>query len=227
MAEPETSVIIPVRNGERHLRDSLTSVLSQLAATDQVLVVDNNSEDASIAVASEFDARVTILKCAKLGPSPPRNEGLRHANGALIAFLDHDDMWPPGRHFALRDALRRHPEADAACGRLLIQSDPGDTRPSMAIQHGRIEPTISLMSCLFRRDIIEKTGYFDEGMRFGEDTDFVVRMRSHGVRYTLVEADALTYRRHDKNSTGDPDNSRDGMLDVLRHHLERKRGSRS
>lgn len=227
MVEPETSVIIPVRNGERHLREALTSVLSQLAPTDQVLVVDNNSEDASIAVASEFDARVTILTCAKLGPSPPRNEGLRHATGAHIAFLDHDDIWPPGRHFALLDALRQHPEANAACGRILIRSDPGDTSPSMVMLHGRIEPNISLMPCLFRRAIIKKTGYFDEGMRLGEDTDFVVRMRSHGVRYTLVETDALIYRRHDKNSTQVVKATRESLFDVLRHHLDRKRGGRS
>ncbi len=223
MAAPETSVIIPVRNGERHLRDALSSVLAQLQPTDQVVVVDNRSEDASVAVAAEFGERVTIVSCSTLGPSAARNEGLRHATGAHIAFLDHDDLWPSNRHRLLLDALRQHPEADAACGRLLIQSDPGDARPALAVFHGRLEPELSLMPSLFRRGIIDATGYFAEDMMLGEDTEFIVRMREHNIRYTLVDTDALIYRRHATNSTTAPKSTQDGLLDALRHHVARNR----
>lgn len=94
--DPLVSVIMPVYNGEKHLRQSLESVLGQTYRNIELLAVDNNSLDRSPEVVEEYarkDSRVRLLRCARQGPAFARNMGIREASGRFIAFLDCDDLW--------------------------------------------------------------------------------------------------------------------------------------
>jgi teichuronic acid biosynthesis glycosyltransferase TuaG len=94
--DPLVSVIMPIYNGERHLRQSLESVLGQTYRNIELLAVDNNSSDRSLEVVEEYarkDSRVRLLRCTRQGPAFARNMGIREASGRFIAFLDCDDLW--------------------------------------------------------------------------------------------------------------------------------------
>ena len=218
-----TSVIIPVRDGENFLEQAIVSVLGQLLSGDQLIVVANDSSDASYSIAARFTPRVTLLKCATIGPSAARNHGLKRATGEHIAFLDHDDLWPAGRHRALLDALNKDPSADAATGRVVIRYEGSGPQRSFAHLDRQIAPEVLLWSSLFRRRIIDQVGYFDEEYRLQEDVEYALRLRDAGIRYAKCDVDALVYRRHDRNATHDAARVRQGLLDAVRLNLARKR----
>jgi glycosyltransferase involved in cell wall biosynthesis len=219
----QTSVIIPVRDGENFLAEAIVSALEQLLSSDELIVVDNDSSDASCSIAAKFAPRVTLLKCSTIGPAAARNQGLKRATGEHIAFLDHDDLWPAGRHRALLDTLDKDPSADAATGRIVVRYEGSGRQRSFAHLDGRIVPEVAIWSSLFRRRIIDRVGYFDEEYRLYEDIEYTLRLKDAGIRYAKCDVDALVYRRHDRNATHDPARVRQGLLDAARLNLARKR----
>lgn len=94
------SVIMPMHNSESYVREAIESVLSQTYGDWELLVVDDNSTDASPCIVSEYAQKDKRIKMARndrvIGmPSAPRNKGLEMAQGRYVAFLDSDDVWLP------------------------------------------------------------------------------------------------------------------------------------
>src|SRR5438128_5171730 len=101
-----TTVIMPVRNGERFIPEAIDSVLSQIALDDELVIIDDCSTDATRSVLARItDRRIRVLDGLGRGASSARNIGLAAAVGEFIAFLDHDDLWPAGRHRIMVQAL--------------------------------------------------------------------------------------------------------------------------
>jgi glycosyltransferase involved in cell wall biosynthesis len=86
------SLVIPVYNEESYLRACLESALKQTIPFDEIIVVDNNSTDTTVAIASQFPA-VTILREARQGVVYARNCGFDAAKGDVIARCDGDTIF--------------------------------------------------------------------------------------------------------------------------------------
>ena len=94
---PFVSVIIPVYNAEKYLRECLDSVVNQTLREIEIICVDDGSTDSSPAVLAEYaarDPRVRVLTQENAGVGPARNAGIRAARGEFVAFLDPDDLLP-------------------------------------------------------------------------------------------------------------------------------------
>ncbi len=92
----KVSVVIPVYNVERYIRETLESVLAQTMPDFEIIVVDDGSSDRSLEICREFtDPRLRIVSQTNRGLAGARNTGIRHAQGEYIAFLDSDDLWRP------------------------------------------------------------------------------------------------------------------------------------
>jgi glycosyltransferase involved in cell wall biosynthesis len=213
-----TSVIIPVRNGARFIAEAVGSALRQVASHDEVVVVDDNSTDATrLVLARMQDRRVRVLDGSGRGVSSARNIGLAAATGEFIAFLDHDDLWPPKRHAALLQVLLADAAVDCAIGRLRLRMEHDAVLlPQLADMEGRLALNLSLCTALFRRRILDLVGAFDEEMQFCEDTDYLLRLAEHNYRAVLCDIDALIYRRHGTNATYDESGRRNGFLQLIK-----------
>jgi glycosyltransferase involved in cell wall biosynthesis len=220
---PRTSVIMPVRNGARFIAAALGSALSQLAADDEILVVDDASTDTTRAVlAGLADSRIRILDGLGQGVSSARNIGCAAARGEFVAFLDHDDLWPPSRHAALLQVLLADVGIDCAVGRLRLQLEPDAIiLPQFVHMDGRLAANLSLCTALFRRRILDKVGGFDEDIRFGEDTDYFLRLVERNYRVVLCNTDTLIYRRHGTNATCDAEARETGFMQLLKRRRMR------
>jgi glycosyltransferase involved in cell wall biosynthesis len=192
------SVIMPVRNGEAFIAAALRSVLAELMDGDELIVVDDASDDGTSLVVRNAAPNALYLKAAAPGVSGARNTGLRAAKGELIAFLDCDDLWPAGRQRALRDLLESDLSLNAVAGRIRISVQ--DDTDDLAAIDGAHAPSI-LMTCLYRRALIDCVGFFDEGLHYGEDLDYHWRLMEAGMRIAFSEHDSLIYRRHSGNVT--------------------------
>jgi glycosyltransferase involved in cell wall biosynthesis len=96
---PRVSVVIPVFNGERHIRESLDSLIAQTFADFEIVVVDDGSTDNSVAIVNSYgDPRIRLTRHDRnLGVPATRNEGVAVALGEYVAFLDCDDVALPHR----------------------------------------------------------------------------------------------------------------------------------
>jgi glycosyltransferase involved in cell wall biosynthesis len=222
MASPQTSVILPVRNGARFVAEAVRSVLQQLGAEDEVIVVDDASADATRdIVAAVADRRLRILAASGRGVSSARNLGLAAARGPYVAFLDHDDLWPAGRHRALLAALAAHPTRGASFGRVRVRLEPGAAEPAEALGLDGKHLCELVGSGLYRRSLVTGIGGFCEEMHLREDADFHLRLLEAGLDPLLCEVESLVYRRHAANATNDAAAMRAALLDLLRRKLAR------
>jgi glycosyltransferase involved in cell wall biosynthesis len=219
-----TSVIVPVRNGARFIEAALESALLQLAAGDEIVVVDDAStDDTRNILARVRDSRVRVLNGSGRGVSSARNVGLSSATGEFIAFLDHDDLWPPLRHATLLQALLADDGIDCAVGRLRLRMESDAVLlPQLPDMEGRLAANLSLCTALFRRRILDQVGGFDEDLRFCEDTDYFLKLKEADYRVVLCEADTLIYRRHSTNATCDVVGAQDGVMELIRRRRKRR-----
>lgn len=91
---PLISVIIPTYNRADKLRTAIDSVLQQTYAPIELIVIDDGSADDTKVLMKEFPGATYIIQ-PHAGQAAARNNGLKHANGVIIASLDSDDMWNP------------------------------------------------------------------------------------------------------------------------------------
>ena len=105
------SVIVPVYNGEATIAACLDSILQQdTDCTVQLIVVDSDSTDGTAAVLERYRAQPGVVLCNCIAPrsaAAARNEGLRHAVGRWLMFVDSDDLLLPGAIRTLLEAAQR------------------------------------------------------------------------------------------------------------------------
>lgn len=92
----KVSVIMPVYNSEKYLREALDSILGQSLKEIEVICVDDGSTDNSPRILGEYksaDARLKIISCSNSGAGLARNAGLKQAQGDYVLFLDSDDWF--------------------------------------------------------------------------------------------------------------------------------------
>jgi glycosyltransferase involved in cell wall biosynthesis len=219
-----TTVIIPVRDGERFLSDAMSSVLSQLYEDDRLLIVDDGSTDDTVAIVrARADPRVTLLHSFSRGVSAARNLGLSAATGDFIAFLDHDDMWPPLRHQAMMAVLLAHPEIDVAFGRVRVLLEHDARRPSGAEGFEGKHICDLVGTGLYRKRGLDCIGGFAEDMYVREDCDFFLRFCEAGLLALKCDVDGVIFRRHGSNVSNDEQRIAVAITEVIRRKLARAR----
>ena len=106
---PWFSVVIPFYNAEKYIEAAVCSVTGQTFSDIEVILVDDASSDGSRGIAAglaEKDRRVTLITLDEnRGAAEARNEGVRHAHGRYLMFLDADDVYEPGLMQYLRTVL--------------------------------------------------------------------------------------------------------------------------
>lgn len=92
------SIVIPVFNTEKYLQKCLSSVCGQKYHNLEIILVNDGSTDQSLKICEDYrktDFRIKIINQANQGPAVARNNGIRHAEGRYIAFVDSDDYVSP------------------------------------------------------------------------------------------------------------------------------------
>jgi glycosyltransferase involved in cell wall biosynthesis len=221
--DPLVSVVIPVFNGERFLREAVQSVLDQKYAPVEIIVVDDGSTDGTAVVARSLPETVRYLHQTNQGPSAARNRGIEHARGELIAFADADDLWPAGK-LDLQLRYFDDPTIDIVLGRiqqvLLSETNDGEMQ-----SHEFADPafSVNLGSAVIRKSVFERVGLFDETMRYSEDVDWFMRAREGGSIIVTIDAVTLLYRQHEQNMTRGKSTSELNVLKALKRSLDRRR----
>lgn len=142
MESVEISVIVPVYNVEAYIEEAMVSLLDQLTAGVEVIVVDDGSPDGSIGLVHKVLERypqwrdqVRIVTQRNAGVSAARNRGIALAEGRYLAFLDPDDVALKGYFEALGAVLREYPEVEVVGFNAIYftHSERGEPRGTRAL----------------------------------------------------------------------------------------------
>ena len=195
------SVVIPTLNRINSLQRALDSVINQTYKAAEIIVVDNGSSDGTLKFLREQYPKITILTENKIGVSSARNKGIKNSINQWIALLDSDDAWHP-RKLEIQTSM-----LDSALKEYnLIHTDEIWFRNNKHInqmkkhkkQGGYIfERCLSLCcispsSVLFKKNILDKVGLFDESLPVCEDYDMWLKICSS--EEVLFAQDKLTYK---------------------------------
>jgi glycosyltransferase involved in cell wall biosynthesis len=215
--DPLVSVVIPVFNGERFLREAVESVLAQQYSSLEIIVVDDGSTDGTANVARSLPETVRYLYQTNQGPAAARNRGIEQAQGSLIAFADADDLWPADKLELQLPYLIKEPAVDIVLGRIqqvLLSEAQEIAEPAFSVNLG---------SAIIRKSVFERVGLFDETMRYSEDVDWFMRARESGAAIVTIDAVTLLYRQHEENMTRGKSTSELNVLKALKKSLDRRR----
>jgi len=223
MTTPLVSCIVPVFNGERFLARALDSIFAQQGAHLDVIVVDDGSTDRSAEIAATYPA-ARLVRRPNGGVARARNEGVAHAEGAFVAFLDADDLWLAGKLAKQLARFEAEPALDL-CLTLVRHVRLEDAAPG-TMPDADDEPKLGrLMQCLLaRRSAFERVGPLDPGTRTRGDRDWFLRARELGLAEAVVP-EVLVHRQiHGANrSITEGDAVTDDLLTIAKRALDRRR----
>jgi len=205
---PFVSVIVPVLNGERTIKECIASLLGTdyPAELREILVVDNGSTDRTAEIVTSYPVR--YLREERRGAARARNRGVEVSKGELLVFTDADCIVSRGWLRALVQ-----PYAEQIVGGVAgeIVSYPPSTqaeRYAARIRHlspqlylsRRLLPFAVFANLSFRREVFDRIGLLDGELVQGDSTDFCTRfLRETDLRLAYASK-AVVFHRHRKTA---------------------------
>ncbi len=205
----KVSIIIPCFRQAQYLSDAIESALNQTVPCE-VIVVNDGSDDNTSSIAQNYD--VTLVEKKNGGLASARNAGINKATGKWILTLDADDKIAPDFvEKCLNHAKKTNCDIIGTW-----QQEFGDS----STQHRFLDnPTHDMfreynrINCcsLYRKEMWEKVGGYDESMRIGyEDWDFWIRGTKLGYTVGIVPEFLFFYRKHGASM----------VSNAIKHHKE-------
>jgi glycosyltransferase involved in cell wall biosynthesis len=231
-------VVIPTYNSADTLRRALESVWIQDYPALETIVVDDGSTDGTRAMLAPLAERGVqyVSSDGRLGPAGARNLGIARASGELVAFLDADDTWLPGKISRQVDLLMKSPRVSlvtcdgysvTAVGERLSRCY--DVRPPAVGQHAwktlLAYNFIKTPSVMVRRADLVEVGGFRPELRVGEDLDLWIRLSLRGEVAAIRDPLMEIYNRPGSLTKVSPDYERRITLPLLEEHLQRHASS--
>lgn len=190
------SVVIPVHNRAQLLLRAVQSVFAQSFAAYEIIVVDDgSSDDVEGALSGLRDPRLKLIRQQNRGASHARNTGIDAACGTYVALLDSDDVFLPNHLTNMKKLLDGAGERAVAYCQVIAERGEGRSfiKPPRAIRDG--ENMATYLMC--DRGFVQTSGLclpaavaravrYREDAKFGDDTDFAVRLQLAGCRFVMA-----------------------------------------
>jgi glycosyltransferase involved in cell wall biosynthesis len=224
VSNPLVSVIVPAYDREPFVGQAIASIVRQDYRPLEVVVADDGSTDGTADVAGSFPG-VRVLRLPHGGVAAARNAAIAASSGTLLAFLDSDDLWLPGKLTAQVAYLRANPEIGYCFTRMRNFLEPGHGLPGWIdiAEMTRVMFGHSLCSMLIRREVFDRVGGFDTRFDVGEDTDWFFRAKYERIPFAALPRVFVHRRVHDANITRERGPEFPIHVKIARAHLERTR----
>jgi glycosyltransferase involved in cell wall biosynthesis len=203
MGSPTVTVLMPVFNGGKYIREAVESVLSQTLPDYEFLIIDDGSSDGSIDIARSYrDKRIRILlNGSNLGIEVSLNRGIQEARGKYIARMDADDISYPQRLERQYTFLQNNPDVDvcgtgveyvgALTGFWQPPASHKEIKSYLLFNNALVHPSV-----MFRREVFLKNNLlYQEGFSKAEDY-FLWSQAVDRVNMSNITEVLLKYRFH-------------------------------
>ena len=183
----KVSVIIPTFNRFNLISRAIDSVLNQTIKPFEIIVVDDGSSDNTSTFIKRNYKSVKLIKQNNLGVSKARNVGIKNSSGDWIALLDSDDEWKKNKlEVQIKSLLEYDYYSVCHTNEIWIRNGIRVNQKKRHQKYGgdifdkcldicRISPS----SIIFKKNIINEVGWFDEGLSICEDYDLWLRITAN------------------------------------------------
>jgi len=235
--KPHFSIIIPLYNKEKHIKDTLDSVWSQTFTDFEVIIVNDGSTDNSLDVINTIDDdRLNVFSTENQGVSKARNYGISKANADFIVFLDADDIWFEHHLEDLKELHEEFPNCGMYCkaydkkdGDILIPSlfngIPKEKDWKGIVKdyfYSSLINSIAWTSALMLpKTTLENVGVFDPKITLGagEDTDLWIRI---ALEYPVAFSSKISaiHQLHSDNRISNSNTNLRSFIDLNRYNSQ-------
>lgn len=209
--KPKVSIIMTSYNRPQYLFEAIQSVLNQTMKDWELIIVDDCSTNPQV---------MGVIKKAIADPrirafsvnydvnniSVEWNLGIEQARGEYIALLDDDNRKLPDFCLKMSEYLDTNPDKDAvACFMKMIDKEGDPTgqifdSPTQMTKENILERNfVDSGSMMWRREIMDRIGWFDERLKTTEDWDFVIRLMYESKGFGVIQLPLVEYRWHGEN----------------------------
>ncbi len=226
--QPKISVILSVHNGQNYVQEAIESVLAQDYPNVELVLVNDGSTDETAVVLHVFSDRAVIITQTNQGLGAGRNAGIRAASGDYLSFIDHDDLWEPGK-LSQQMAVMNSAEHDLIVFSH-VQQFVCSTLNAVERSFLRVpeEPMPGFVAgaMLLSRARFNEVGEFFAINQVGEFVDWYLRAQEKQIPVQMMPQVLLHRRIHKTNMGRQPEiYQRQGYLKILKAGLDRKRSA--
>lgn len=214
------SIILPVYNAEAYLKETLDSIIKNLHADDELIIVNDGSNDNSAEIIKPYlSANVHLITKKNEGVSIARNVGMERAKKDYLFFIDSDDLINDGIFDVIHNTDFHN--CDLVVGKNMIHLY-NETKTEKLIENlkkfklsSKEETIADFISAkdnlgiwavwrhLFRREFIMKEKLrFDASYSYAEDMDFIMNVINHASSFGLINTPLVKYRIHSASVSG-------------------------
>lgn len=186
LARYRVAIVIPVYNGERHIRECLDSAISACGSRDVVVVVNDGSTDGTASILGSYSDRIDLIVQDNLGEASAVNRGFHHADADYVVVLNADDLIAPDALSCTVRVLEENPTAVVAYpdwyqvdehGYVLFRVEVGDYSRASLVGEGRCLPG---PGALIRKEALAGRPLRDPQYRFVGDYEAWLRLSMKG-----------------------------------------------
>ena len=203
------SIVIPVYNAEKFIKDTAASIKAQTYDNYEVLMVDDGSTDNTVSVMQEIeDKRFKILKSDGKSAAAARNTGIKAANGRYIAFIDADDLWDPEKLSKQIKFMTENEAAFSFTGYEFADENGVSVNKIVSVPHtityrqALKNTTIFTSTVIFDMDKLSKDDVYMPFIK-SEDTATWWRLLRNGVKAYGLNESLTLYRRSGSTLSSD------------------------
>ena len=211
------SIILPIYNKEKELKQCLESILTQTYKDIEIILVNDGSKDSSKDICERFlekDNRIKLINKKNEGVELARITGLENANGNYITFVDPDDWIPNNAVELLVKAIKRE-NADVSFGKycrvmdkyaLIRKEVKGNIYNNLVIEKAKLmneyygsfcgwgEFPVNMWAKLYKKSLIDSVDYKAIGISHGEDLCFNLQVLPHANKIASIPEIVYFYR---------------------------------
>lgn len=197
------SVVMPVYNGERYLRESIDSIIAQSYKNWELILVDDCSTDSTPDIMRSYkDSRLKVIRNTANCKLPQSlNIGFAEASGKYFTWTSDDNIYGENAFMIMADYLDNHEECGLVYTNMYYIDDNGnidgesDNSPESLYFNNSVGA-----SFMYRSDVAKETGLYDPEMFLVEDYDYWFRLNKK-FEIHRIESTLYYYRRHENSLT--------------------------
>jgi asparagine synthase (glutamine-hydrolysing) len=201
---PTVTVVTPVLNGEKYIRETIESVLTQRGPAIEYIIVDGGSTDRTMEIVSEYRSGIAAVFSARdSGMYSAINKGFRHSSGEILSYLNSDDRYLPGTIEKIASVFSEG-TVDLCFGNCVYVDKEGrelfrylgvDLSFEAIKRLGRIP--FAQQTTFWTRQLYDRVGGFDESYRYSADAKFLFECLRHTqARRRYIDGYLASFRLH-------------------------------